>query len=400
MKKISMLLTFTVLAPLFTLAVAPFFTTMLTQDGSMVATIDGVAVTGANRLLGQPVWDLGEPFGPGGFNFVYGYNEGGDEPFDLTPETPGNTLVATGADPILLAMFGMTLDDIDPDMMNVPFRDVAVIVDPAGGRAQVPSVLDVPGFAPSKSLPNDDITLDEWLAAKGKLFIRCHADGTADIRVRLRKVITNGVYTLWGVFGLDMDEDGAPDSIIPMALGGVPNVMIGDKNGRASIERTINFCPMAEPSMRTINIAWHSDGSAYGAVPELPLAGLPGGIITHDQINFPINVAGPASAAVRVGVAPAAGEAAPAETSRFELDNYPNPFNPSTTVAYSLPQAQQVRLSVYDVLGREVRRLVDGDQAAGRHEVVFDASTLPSGTYFYRIETPSGVQTRKLVLLK
>ncbi len=82
------------------------------------------------------------------------------------------------------------------------------------------------------------------------------------------------------------------------------------------------------------------------------------------------------------------------------LDNYPNPFNPSTTVACSLPQAQQVRLSVYDVLGREVRRLVDGDQAAGRHEVVFDASTLPSGTYFYRIETPSGVQTRKLVLLK
>ena len=90
---------------------------------------------------------------------------------------------------------------------------------------------------------------------------------------------------------------------------------------------------------------------------------------------------GPASAVVRVAVAPAAGEAAPVKTSWFELDNDPNPFNP-TTIAYSLLQAEQVRLSVYDVLGREVRRLVDRDQAAGRHEVVFEAGTLPSGTYF------------------
>ena len=399
MRKGLSLLTITLLVPLFTLAVAPFFTTVLTPDGGMVATIDGVAVTGANRLLGEPVWDLGAPFGPGGFNFVYGYNEGGDEPFDLTPETPRNTLVATGADPNLLAMFGMGLGDIDPDMINVPFRDVAIIVDPAGGRAQVPSVLDVPGFAPSKSLPNDDITLDEWLEAQGRLFIRCRADGTANIRVRMRNLIVNGVYTLWGVFGLDLDEDGTPDSVVPMALGGVPNVTIGDKNGRATIVRTINFCPMTEPKMLTINIAWHSDGNAYGAVPELTLAGLPGGIITHDQINFPVNVAGPASAAARVGEA-STDQDVPAESNRFGLDNYPNPFNPTTTIGYTLSQAEPVRIGVYDVLGREVKRLVNGEQAAGRHEVVFEAGTLPSGTYFYRIETPSGVQTRKLVLLR
>lgn len=119
-------------------------------------------------------------------------------------------------------------------------------------------------------------------------------------------------------------------------------------------------------------------------------------ILMHDGVGG----TGPASAVVRVGVAPDAGEAAPPKMSSFELDNEPNPFNPRTMIAYSLPQAQQVRLSVYDVLGREVRRLVDGDQTAGRHEVVFEAGTLPSGTYFYRIETPSGVQTRKLVLLK
>ncbi len=127
-------------------------------------------------------------------------------------------------------------------------------------------------------------------------------------------------------------------------------------------------------------------------VPAFLLAWLPGGVIMHDQVNFFINVAGPATAP--------ADEAVFDEAVRFELDSYPNPFNPVTTIAYSLPQAEQVRLSIYDLLGREVRRPVDAEQAAGRHEVVFEARTLPSGTYFYRVETPSGVQTKKLVLLK
>ena len=394
MRKRFAFITLTIVAPVCTLAVAPFLSTMLTQDGAMVATIEGVAVTGANRALGQPVWDLGAPFGLGGFNFVFGYNEGGNEPFDLTPEAPGNTLVATGLDPNL----GLPPNSVDPDLLNVPFRDVAIIVDPAGGRAQVPSVFDVPGHAPSKSAPNDPITLDDWMEAQGQLNIRCRPNGKAKLRVRVRNVIVNGVYTLWGVFGLDTSGNGAPDTIVPVALGGVPNVMIGDKNGKASIERTINFCPMTEPSLLTINIAWHSDGNVYGAVPELPLAGFPGGVVTHDQINFPINVAGPASASARqVEEASVPGAE---EVVGFELDNYPNPFNPTTTIAYSLPEAEQVRVSIFDVLGREIRLLVDGRQAAGRHEVVFEAGTLPSGTYFYRVETPSGVQTKKLVLLK
>ena len=79
--------------------------------------------------------------------------------------------------------------------------------------------------------------------------------------------------------------------------------------------------------------------------------------------------------------------------------NYPNPFNPQTTIRFSVPESAQVKLAVYDVLGREVRVLVDGVREAGMHEVVFDASTLPSGTYLYRLETPQGsfVQTMQLV---
>jgi uncharacterized repeat protein (TIGR01451 family) len=80
--------------------------------------------------------------------------------------------------------------------------------------------------------------------------------------------------------------------------------------------------------------------------------------------------------------------------------NYPNPFNPVTTIAFTLPEAAHVRLAVYDVLGRQVTVLLDGLRGTGRHTVSFDASTLPSGTYFYRLEAPSQTLTRTLVLTK
>ena len=80
--------------------------------------------------------------------------------------------------------------------------------------------------------------------------------------------------------------------------------------------------------------------------------------------------------------------------------NYPNPFNPTTTISYTINQPQTVRLSVYDVLGREVRVLVDELTSAGLHHVSFDAGTLSSGTYFYRLQTENSVQVRKMLLVK
>ncbi len=80
--------------------------------------------------------------------------------------------------------------------------------------------------------------------------------------------------------------------------------------------------------------------------------------------------------------------------------NYPNPFNPSTTIEYSLKQTNQTRLSVYNVAGQEVARLVDGMQQAGAHSVQFDASGLPSGMYFYRLESGNFTRSAKMILLK
>jgi hypothetical protein len=80
--------------------------------------------------------------------------------------------------------------------------------------------------------------------------------------------------------------------------------------------------------------------------------------------------------------------------------NYPNPFNPSTTISYDLPERARVKLSVYNILGQEVATLVNAEQEPGRYDVKFDASGLPSGIYFYTLQTPYFTKTNKMVLVK
>lgn len=82
------------------------------------------------------------------------------------------------------------------------------------------------------------------------------------------------------------------------------------------------------------------------------------------------------------------------------FQNYPNPFNPQTTIHFDVPRAGPIRLVVFDMLGREVAVLVDEPKAAGRHEILFGVSDLPSGTYLYQLSGDGFRQTRKLVLLK
>jgi len=82
------------------------------------------------------------------------------------------------------------------------------------------------------------------------------------------------------------------------------------------------------------------------------------------------------------------------------LQNYPNPFNPTTTISFSTPQRARLSLKVFDILGREVATLANGQMEAGMHQVSFDASKLSSGVYFYRLQAGSFVSVKKLVLLK
>jgi hypothetical protein len=82
------------------------------------------------------------------------------------------------------------------------------------------------------------------------------------------------------------------------------------------------------------------------------------------------------------------------------LSAFPNPFNPSTTISFSLPREARARIAVFDILGREVTVLADNVFTAGEHRLMFDGSSLPSGLYFARLESGSMQATHKLLLLK
>ena len=91
------------------------------------------------------------------------------------------------------------------------------------------------------------------------------------------------------------------------------------------------------------------------------------------------------------------------QTEQFEYslsDNYPNPFNPSTQINYSIKTAGTVTLKVYDILGNEVAMLVNERKEPGNYSVSFNASNLPSGVYVYKMISENFINTKKLLLLK
>ncbi len=80
--------------------------------------------------------------------------------------------------------------------------------------------------------------------------------------------------------------------------------------------------------------------------------------------------------------------------------NYPNPFNPSTKISFAIPKVGNATLKIYDLLGKEVVTLVEGEMSPGNHEVIFDASGLPSGIYVYRLTSGGFTDIKRMILLK
>lgn len=91
----------------------------------------------------------------------------------------------------------------------------------------------------------------------------------------------------------------------------------------------------------------------------------------------------------------------PQSPTGFALhQNYPNPFNSTTRIGFSLPRSAVVTLKVFDLVGREVATVVNGERSAGDHTIFWDAGEFPSGIYFYRLQSSSSLQTRKLLILR
>ena len=91
-------------------------------------------------------------------------------------------------------------------------------------------------------------------------------------------------------------------------------------------------------------------------------------------------------------------DVSPKEFQLFQ--NYPNPFNPSTAILYQLPERSFVTLKVYDIIGNEITTLVRGEKPAGEYEIEFNAVALPSGVYFYKLQSGNFVETKKMVVIK
>lgn len=88
------------------------------------------------------------------------------------------------------------------------------------------------------------------------------------------------------------------------------------------------------------------------------------------------------------------------ENRVFLEGNFPNPFNPTTTIRYEVFEREHVRVSVWDLSGQMIAQPVDAEHGPGRYEVGFDAGSLPSGTYFVRLESATGIQTHQMILMK
>jgi hypothetical protein len=89
------------------------------------------------------------------------------------------------------------------------------------------------------------------------------------------------------------------------------------------------------------------------------------------------------------------------EVTTYELfDNYPNPFNPSTKIVYQIPESGNVSLKIYDMLGKELKILVESYRDEGRYEINFDASALSSGVYIYQMRINDFIDTKKMILMK
>jgi len=80
--------------------------------------------------------------------------------------------------------------------------------------------------------------------------------------------------------------------------------------------------------------------------------------------------------------------------------NYPNPFNPATKIKFFIPENTFTSLKIYDVTGKEINTIVNENLSRGEYEYLWNANNLPSGIYFYRLETESYTQTRKMILVK
>jgi len=158
-------------------------------------------------------------------------------------------------------------------------------------------------------------------------------------------------------------------------------------NNNSNLKVTINNPNIVSRDLLSLGFTGKNDGETFAVIQY-------GGL--KDTIYFKIN--GDNITGISEEGNNSANSSMP---DKFQLfPNYPNPFNPTTTIKYSIPHASLVNIQIYDILGRKVATLINEVKSAGTYTATFNAATMPSGVYFYRLQAGSFTETKKLLLLR
>ena len=249
--------------------------------------------TGVNRLYGQPLLEFG--FMPTPFKEKFEFemmgviNPDGPNPRPLTSSTPDSAVLASLVDAQGVGLPQAIFQSADLTMGNVPLRDIQTWVLPPNlkKRAALPPYLAGPVTGPTQAEPSGSGTKGDWFKASGALIIDCGPEGNS-VRANVKALIPNRLYTVWALW---LDLSGP--KMIPVPLGGTPNVIITDKQGDGTLERDLNFCPVDAAlegvdgkRLAEIGVHLHSDHAAYGPVPAPLAAGFPPGTVLHEHLTW------------------------------------------------------------------------------------------------------------------
>ncbi|MCB9358275.1 MAG: carboxypeptidase regulatory-like domain-containing protein, partial [Calditrichaeota bacterium] len=234
-----------------------------------------------------------------------------------------------------------------------------------------------------------------------KLYVFSRDGGTNQTRVTRIHPTTFDRQTVASLEGAEYTAGGCTvvsgyDDLM-VTFGGILQNTSGDKLGVYQVKFNDDWATIA-PAQATVN-----GGESREVTLNANFAGFRTDVHTvslfvssavlDQEIEIPVTL----DVSTAIGDEPT-GELLPLEYALKQ--NYPNPFNPTTTIGYSLKQTTHARLSIFNIAGQEVARLVDGIQQSGAHTVQFDAAGLPSGMYIYRLQAGDFSHSAKMILLK
>ncbi|GAB4182793.1 MAG: hypothetical protein Kow00108_19750 [Calditrichia bacterium] len=226
---------------------------------------------------------------------------------------------------------------------------------------------------------DNDILVGSWEPATDSLAL-LRNDGTGSFSVEYLKLDTRRASKTFTV--LDYENDGDPDIVTATNLN---DMVLYLNNGFGEFEimrlcRTTNF---GLTPVTMVHGDFNNDDLTDVAVLTI------NDFSTIFNLNYIVNIG---------NEGPEPDNKIP---QRFSLSqNFPNPFNPTTTIRYDLPERTHVELSIHNILGRKIKTVINGMKPAGRHQIYVDMTGVSSGVYFYRLKTKNFIETKKMIFLK